>query len=150
MIGDTKTYLLRVVKNLQRFKLLILKIAPKITILKLSRFNPTCTKIFCEIFTQSFAAFWGHSNILKTRELPGVALVNCAISHILTIIQIKLLKQSFLFISSCMDAPYVRDHILEGKACIKNPKTCGGVPSKWPPLTNGMSYSYGTVHFSGV
>ena len=66
--------------------------------------------------------------IWKTRELPGVALVNCAISHIFTIIQIKLLKQSFLFISPCMDAPYVWDHILEGKACIKNPKTCG--PSK--------------------
>ena len=64
-----------------------------------------------------------------TRELPGVALVNCAISHIFTIIEIKLLKQSFLFISPCMDAPYVwPDHILEGKACIKNPKTCG--PSK--------------------
>ena len=31
----------------------------------------------------------------NTRELPGVALVNCAISHIFTIIWIKLLKQSF-------------------------------------------------------
>ena len=28
-----------------------------------------------------------------------------------------------------MDAPYVWDHISEGKVCIKNPKTCG--PSKW-------------------
>ena len=28
----------------------------------------------------------------------GVALVNCAISHIFTIIKIKLLKRSFLFI----------------------------------------------------
>ena len=35
----------------------------------------------------------------RTRELPGVALVSCAISHIFTIIQIKLLIQSFLFIS---------------------------------------------------
>ena len=40
-----------------------------------------------------------------------------------------------------MDAPYVWDHISEGKVCIKNPKTCG--PSKWPPLTTGMSYSCG-------
>ena len=40
-----------------------------------------------------------------------------------------------------MDAPYVWDRILEGKACIKNPKTCG--PSKWPSLTTGMSYSCG-------
>ena len=40
-----------------------------------------------------------------------------------------------------MDAPYVWDHISEGKECIKNLKTCG--PSKWPPLTNGMSYSFG-------
>ena len=39
-----------------------------------------------------------------------------------------------------MDAPYVWDHILEEKVCIKNPKTCG--PSKWPPLTTGMSYSW--------
>ena len=36
---------------------------------------------------------------------------------------------------------YVWDHISEGKACIKNPKTCGH--SKWPPLTNGMSCSCG-------
>ena len=36
---------------------------------------------------------------------------------------------------------YVGVHISEGKTCIKNPKTCG--PSKWPPLTNGMSYSCG-------
>ena len=34
---------------------------------------------------------------------------------------------------------YVWDHILEGKACIKNPKTCG--PSPWPTLSNSMSYS---------
>ena len=53
-----------------------------------------------------------------------------------------MLKQSFLFISPCMDAPYVWDHISEGKLlCIKNLKTCG--PSKWPPLTTGMSYSCG-------
>ena len=58
-----------------------------------------------------------------------------------TIIWIKLLKWAFLFISACMHAPYVWDHISEGKACIKNPKTCG--PSKWPPLTTGMSYSCG-------
>ena len=79
--------------------------------------------------------------IWKTRELPGVAPVNCAISHIFAIIQIKLLKQSFLIIYPCMDAPYVWDHISERKACIKNPKTCG--PSKWLPLTAGMSYSCG-------
>jgi len=36
---------------------------------------------------------------------------------------------------------FVWDHISEGKACTKNPKTCG--PYKWPPLTNGMSYSCG-------
>ena len=40
-----------------------------------------------------------------------------------------------------MDAPYVWDHISEGKACIKNLKTCD--PLKWPPLTTGMSYSCG-------
>ena len=32
------------------------------------------------------------NSYLTTRELPGVALANCAISHIFTIIQIKLLK----------------------------------------------------------
>ena len=36
---------------------------------------------------------------------------------------------------------YFWDHILEGKACIKNSKTRG--PSKWPYLTTGMSYSCG-------
>ena len=36
---------------------------------------------------------------------------------------------------------YVWVHISEGKTCSINPKTCG--PSKWPPLTNSMSYSYG-------
>ena len=51
----------------------------------------------------------------KTRELPGIALVNSAISHIVTIIQSKLLKQSFLFISPCMDAPYTWEH----KGCFK-------------------------------
>ena len=30
-----------------------------------SHFKPICTKMFCGIFTQSFDAFWGHSNILK-------------------------------------------------------------------------------------
>ena len=89
---------------------------------------------------------------MNTRGLPADAFIcnqrttrrcsgECAISHIFTIIWIKLLIQSFLFISPCMDAPYVWDHISEGKACIKNPKTCG--PSKWPPLTTGMSYSCG-------
>ena len=35
--------------------------------------------------------------------------------------------------------PLIWVYISEGKTCIKNPKTCG--PSKWPPLTNGMSCS---------
>ena len=30
-----------------------------------SHFKPICTKMFCAIFTKSFNAFWGHSNILK-------------------------------------------------------------------------------------
>ena len=47
------------------------------------------------------------SNLFDTRELPGVALVNCAISHIFTIIQIKFLNQSFLFIFPCM-VPHLR------------------------------------------
>ena len=46
----------------------------------------------------------------------------------------------FLGLPVYNSADYVWDHIVEGKACIKNPKTCG--PSKWPPLSNGMSYSW--------
>ena len=37
-----------------------------------------------------------------------------------------------------MDVPHVWGHNSETKAQIKIPKTCG--PSKWPPLTTGMSY----------
>ena len=96
--------------------------------------------LFCS-FIQIQIEFLIRTQEFSTRELPGVALVNCAIPHIFTIIDIRLLKQSFLIISPCIDVPYVWDHISEGKACIKNPKTCG--PSKWPPLTNGMSYSCG-------
>ena len=39
-----------------------------------------------------------------------------------------------------MDVPHVWGHNSETKAQIKNPKTCG--PSKWPPLTKGMPYSW--------
>ena len=46
-----------------------------------------------------------------TKELPVVAQVNWAISHIFTIIRIKLLEQSFLFLPPCMDSPHVWDHI---------------------------------------
>ena len=105
-----------------------------ISIPKFSKFNiklntiPQVSRIYAQFYS-------------LTRELPGIALVNCAISHIFTIIWIKLLKWAFLFISVYMHAPYVWDHISEGKACIKNPKTCD--PSKWPPLTTGMSYSCG-------
>ena len=41
------------------------------------------------------AQFNGHVAYYTTRELPGVALVNCAILHIFIIIQIKLLKHPF-------------------------------------------------------
>ena len=34
-------------------------------------------------------------DLYQTRELPGIALVNWAILNIFTIIQVKLLKQSF-------------------------------------------------------
>ena len=92
-------------------------------------------------FIQIQIEFLIRTQEFSTRELPGVALVNCAISHIFTIIDIKLWKQLFLIISPCMDVPYVWDHISEGKACIKNPKTCA--PSKWSSVTTGMSYSCG-------
>ena len=42
---------------------------------------------------------------IYTREIPGVALVNCAISHIFTIIQIKLLKLSFFIHFSMHGCP---------------------------------------------
>ena len=54
--------------------------------------------------------------ILYTRELPGVALVNSAISRISTIISIKLLEQSYFFLSQCMDAAHVCNHISKGRA----------------------------------
>ena len=41
-------------------------------------------------------------NIYKTRELPGVALVNSAISRISTIISIKLIVQTVIFIPFSM------------------------------------------------
>ena len=42
-----------------------------------------------------------------------LCLVRSAISRI---ISIKLLKQSYLFLSQCMDAPHVCDHISKGRA----------------------------------
>ena len=39
-----------------------------------------------------------------------------------------------------MDVAHVWGHNSETKAQIKNLKTCG--PSKWPPLTKGMPYSW--------
>ena len=39
-----------------------------------------------------------------------------------------------------MDVPHFWGHNSETKAQIKHPKTCG--PSKWPPLTKGMPYSW--------
>ena len=39
-----------------------------------------------------------------------------------------------------MDVPHVWSHNFETKAQIKNLKTCG--PSKWPPLTKVMPYSW--------
>ena len=39
-----------------------------------------------------------------------------------------------------MDVPHVWGPNSETKAQIKNPKTCG--PSKWPPPTKGMPYSW--------
>ena len=44
-----------------------------------------------------------------------------------------------LFLSTWFEVLYIGHHISKGKAWIKNPKTCGS--SKWPPLTNEMSYS---------
>ena len=53
--------------------MLILKYVPEITqvsqgyenMLIMSNVKPICTKMFGGIFTQSFDAFWGHSNVLK-------------------------------------------------------------------------------------
>ena len=39
-----------------------------------------------------------------------------------------------------MDVHHVWGHNSETKGQIKNPKTCG--PSKWPPPTKGMPYSW--------
>ena len=55
-----------------------------------------------------------------TRELPDVALVNSAIWQNFRIIQIELLKHSYLFLSACMDAPHVYDHFSKGRAKVKN------------------------------
>ena len=49
-------------------------------------------------FANQSGAVAGMYCLFYTRELPGVALVNGTISRISTIISIKLLKQSYLFL----------------------------------------------------
>ena len=72
---------------------------------------------------------------IKSRDYPGLLRQSLKFREIASSHSEKCSFQAHII------SFYVWDHISEGKACIKNPKTCG--PSKWPPLTNSMSYSYG-------
>ena len=71
--------------------------------------------------------------LLSTRDYPGLLRQSLKFRETASSHSEKCSFQAHII------SFYVWDHISEGKACIKNPKACG--PSKWPPLTTGMSYS---------
>ena len=91
-----------------------------------SHFKPFCTKMICGIFTQSFDAFWGHSNILK---------INCkAVSTTASSIELDATLQhwwSYLLRCSHLQKIYMRGT----NDSVRHIFSIGGCCLNWQKLT---------------